>query len=145
MVYFRAKDFEKSDKAFEDALNLNPKEPYLLHNYSFHLAARGARLEKAKELAAMANELAPKQADFQDTYGWVLYQLKDYAAAKDWIGRALANGGDQEANILEHYGDVLFQTNEKEEALQYWKKAAELGTASDGLLKKLAEGGIEEQ
>ena len=41
--------------------------------------------------------------------------------------------------ISEHYGDVLYKLNRKEEALQYWQEAKSAGGGSEGLDKKITE------
>ena len=137
--FHKIKNYKLSDKNFEEALKLNPKDYNLLNNYSFFLAQRGANLQKAKEMAALANELRPQQPTFQDTYGWVLYKMKEYAAAKEWIGKALTTGGEDMPEILEHFGDVLYQLDEVDNAIQYWQKALDKGATSEKLEKKIAD------
>ena len=85
------------------------------------------------------NQIEKDNGTYQDTYAWVLYQLKDYKIAKEWLKKALLNGGDKSAVIIEHYGDVLYKTNEKEEALKQWKRAKKLGGASEFIDKKIEE------
>ena len=70
-----------------------------------------------------------------DTYGWILYQQGKYPQAEEWLAAAVKLA--KRPAILEHYGDVLFQLNKKEEALTYWKKAQEAGQNSESLLKKI--------
>jgi predicted negative regulator of RcsB-dependent stress response len=41
------------------------------------------------------------------------------------------------AEVLEHYGDILFKTGEEEKALEQWRKAKELGSDSKTLDKKI--------
>ena len=62
--------------------------------------------------------------------------------AKIYIERAIENSkeGDLSAEVLEHYGDVLFQTGEKEKAMEQWKKAKESGGDSPALDKKIKSG-----
>ena len=128
----------RSDAAFEAALRLNPKAAVVLNDYSLSLAQRGVDLEKALRLAETAHSLDPERAAFQHTCGWVHYKMKNYAQAKSWIGKALANGGDQPLT-LEHYGDVLFQLADEEGALQYWLRAQEKGGGSKLLDKKITD------
>jgi len=60
---------------------------------------------------------------FLDTYGWILYEQGSYFMAKIYIEKAIANSKDNpSAEVLEHYGDVLYQTGEDEKALEQWKK-----------------------
>lgn len=129
----------KSNIAFDDALKINPKNHLVLNRYSYFLATRGESLDKAKSMSALSNELAPNQAVYQDTYGWILYKMKEYKAAKEWFSKALTNGGNTNPGILEHYGDVLFQLKEIEEAISYWQKALDLGSTSPILEKKIAD------
>ena len=143
--YYQLGQYEKSDEAFERALSLNPKDHRVLNRYSYYLALRGAALDKAKEMSSVANELAPNQPTYQDTYGWVLYQMKEYKAAKEWIAKALDNGGDVFPDILEHYGDVLYQLEDTASAITYWKQALEKGSDSELLEKKVAEGKLNPQ
>ena len=44
---------------------------------------------------------------------------------------------DPSAEVLEHYGDILFKTGEEEKALEQWEKAKELGSDSKTLDKKI--------
>jgi tetratricopeptide (TPR) repeat protein len=67
------------------------------------------------------------------------YGQKDYVVAEDWLKRALDNGGGNDAQILEHYGDVLFQLGKKEDALTYWQKAKKMGSDSKFLNQKILE------
>ncbi len=127
-----------SNEAFEAALKLNAKAPEALHYYSFCLASRGETIEKAQNMAKQANELAPDRADFQTNYGWVLYKAKNYTDARHWFDKALNNGGMDDPELLEHYGDLLFQMNDADGALQYWLRAQEKGGMSETLEKKIA-------
>jgi hypothetical protein len=37
--------------------------------------------------------------------------------------KALNHGGDNDAEILEHYGEILYTIRRKSKALEYWEKA----------------------
>jgi tetratricopeptide (TPR) repeat protein len=137
--YGALQQYERADKNFEEALKLNPQDPIVLNSYSHSLAQRdGGDLEKAKEMSATANDLAPNQPRFQDTYGWVFYQLKDYKNAKKWLVKAVEGSAEKDATILEHYGDTLSQLGEDDAAVSAWQKALAL-EASAELEKKIAE------
>ncbi len=139
--YFMQKKYDQSFGSFERALGINPQAHNVMNRYAYYLAVRGESLPKAKEMAAVSNELAPNLASYQDTYGWVLYKMKEYKAAKEWIAKALANGGDRSSAILEHFGDVLYQLGDTETAQSYWQQALEVGNdGSEFLEKKVAEG-----
>ena len=138
-VYHNSKKYTKSDKSFEKALKLNPDAYTILDSYSFHLALRGENLEKAQQMSKRSIELKPNEPRLQDTYGWILYKMKKFDGAKEWLDKALKNGGESMPTLLEHYGDVLFQLNDKEQALLYWQKAQEKGSTSELLEKKITD------
>ena len=66
-------------------------------------------------------ELSPNQPTYQDTYGWVLYKLKRFNEAEEWLKKAV-EGDDKSPVVIEHYGDVLYQLNQKKRLLNTGKK-----------------------
>lgn len=137
--YNKIKKYEDSDKAFDKALELDPKDAYVLNNYAYYLSLRKDQLEKAEKMSKTSNDLQPNQSSFLDTYGWILYQEKKYDDALIWLEKALENGGNSSGTILEHYGDVLFQKGNTDKAMEYWQKAKKAGDASDMLDKKIKD------
>ncbi len=138
-TYHELKNHEESDKYYEKALAIDPKNAFVLNNYSYYLSLRKENLEKAEKMSKLSNDLMPNQSSFLDTYAWVLYQMGRYEEAKVWIEKAIANSGSTNGTILEHYGDILFRLNKTPEALEQWTKAREAGGGSDLLDKKIAE------
>ena len=128
---------QKSDKYFELTLENNPENYFILNNYAYYLSERKEKLELAKTMSAKANKLNPNEYSFEDTYGWILFQLKDYENALIWINKSLKNGGTTSGVINEHLGDIYFFLNQKEKAIIYWKKASKLDNTSEFLLKKI--------
>lgn len=124
-LYHDIKEYSKSDENFDLALELNPGNATLLNNYAYYLSLRDERLEDAAAMVSKALDLEPNNAAFQDTYGWILYQMGKFKEAEEWIGKALALGGS--AEVAEHYGDVWYKLGDKEKALEYWKKAQQMG------------------
>lgn len=139
-----AKRYAQSDEAFEQALKLEPDNANSLNNWAYYLSVRNEQLEKAERMSKRSNELQPGQASYEDTYAWILFQMKRYADAKVWIEKALANGGAADGTVVEHYGDILFKLGEPMAALDQWKKAQSLTGASDELGRKVSEGRLPE-
>ncbi|PJB14562.1 MAG: hypothetical protein CO118_08005 [Flavobacteriales bacterium CG_4_9_14_3_um_filter_32_8] len=139
--YNGLKKYEESDKAYEEALKIEPKNIYVLNNYGYFLSLREDKLNRAEELSALCNEIEPDQANYQDTYAWILYKQGKYVQAKEWLEKAMQNGGDKNAVILEHLGDVFAQLNDLIKALAYWKKAKEIGIGetTEFLNRKIAD------
>ncbi|HLC83928.1 MAG TPA: tetratricopeptide repeat protein [Bacteroidia bacterium] len=133
------KNNDASDAAYDKSLELNPENAGVLNNYSYFLSIRNKNLEKAEAMSKKCNALQPDISSYQDTYGWILYQMKKYDDAKVWIGKAIDNGGKTNGTLLEHYGDVLYQLGDVEEAIKYWKDAKNNGGNSILLDKKIAD------
>jgi tetratricopeptide (TPR) repeat protein len=136
--YHELNKHKESDNYFDKSLKINPNNAFVLNNYSYYLAIRKQKLELAENMARLANELEPNSTSFQDTFGWVLYASGKYSESKIWLQKAIDNGGNESGEVLEHFGDVLFQLGEKDLALENWKKAKDKGDFSDNLLEKIS-------
>jgi len=136
-AYNATKEYAKSDAAYNEALSLNPNDPFILNNYSYYLSLRKDKLELAKELAAKLLKLSPNQPAYLDTYGWVLYVAGDYKAAKIHLEKAAGLSND--GTILEHYGDVLYKIGLVQEAILQWQKAKVAGGTSEFIDKKIID------
>ncbi|MBX2968028.1 MAG: tetratricopeptide repeat protein [Cyclobacteriaceae bacterium] len=137
-AYNGTREYEKSDKAFDDALAFNPNNAVVLNNYSYYLALRKASLEKAEKMSALLVKNNPDNATFLDTYAWVLYMRQKYREARKVMERAIATG-NANATHIEHYGDILFQLGDVDQAVEQWEKAkGMLNASNENLNKKIA-------
>lgn len=128
-----------SDSAYNLALEADPTNVYVLNNYAYYLSLRNSNLEKAEDMSKKANDLEPNNSSYQDTYGWILYQMKKYEDAKTWIDKAIHNGGGNNGTLLEHYGDVLYKLGDVDNAVQYWINARKAGDTTTLIDKKIAD------
>jgi tetratricopeptide (TPR) repeat protein len=139
-AYHSAKQYDKSDNAFEKALALQPDDPNILNNYAYYLSVRGVNLEKAERMSRRSNELAPNQPSYLDTYAWILFRAGRYLEAREWIEKALNSGGREQGLIVEHYGDILYKLGDDQGALEQWRRAKGLDDTSDALDRKIELG-----
>lgn len=137
--YYLSGDKDKAFEAFENALLHNPKNTGVLNNYSYFLALDKRDLSKAERMSGDVIKIEPDNPTFLDTYAWVFFQQGNYTLAKIYLQNALNKGGDKSADLLEHYGDVLFMLGEVDEALQYWEKAKNAGSESEVLPRKIKD------
>ncbi|GAA4456446.1 tetratricopeptide repeat protein [Nibrella saemangeumensis] len=136
-------DHAKSDEAYELVLKADPNNDHVLNNYSYFLSLRKEKLPQALQMSQKLVERNPKNATFLDTHAWVLYVMKDYGKARQYLERAIqADPNNVSGTIMEHYGDVLYQLGEKDKAVEQWKKAKSKGETSEQLDKKIATGKI---
>lgn len=137
-AYNATKEYDKSDKAYDDALALNPNNDVVLNNYSYYLALRKSNLEKAERMSTLLVKNHADNSTYLDTHAWVLYQVGKFKDAKRVIERAIASG---QANAVhyEHYGDILFQLGQTDEAVAQWVKAKSLNGNNEVLNKKITD------
>lgn len=137
--YHSINDDNNSDAAYDKAVSYDPDNAFTLNNYAYYLSLRGEKLDKAAAMAKHANDLQPNNASFEDTYAWILFKQKDYAAARTWIEKAIADDKTNSAVKAEHYGDIMFCLGDVEAAVDSWKKAKADGDQSVVLEKKINE------
>ncbi len=137
-AYHKVGNHQQSDKAFDQAIALDGNNVFVLNNYAYYLAVRKVNLDKAAQMAKKANELAPNQSSFEDTYAWVLFQQGNYADALVWIKKAIGHT-QASGELREHFGDILFMTGDVAGAMEQWKLAQTIGGASQRIDQKLTQ------
>jgi len=135
-AYNGLEKFEKSDQAYEDVLKVDPENVYVLNNYSYYLSLRKANLQKALKMSSKLVDIHPDNANYLDTYAWVLYNMGDYEKALTYLEKAIEHNPN--GTIIEHYGDVLFKLGKVEEAVDQWQEAKGMDSTSDLIDKKIA-------
>lgn len=136
-AYNATKQYDKSDKAYDEALAANPDFDIVLNNYSYYLALRKANLEKAEKMSAYLIKNNPDNATFLDTHAWVLFIRQKYKEAKKIMERAISTG-KASATHFEHYGDILFKLGDVDGAVEQWEKARGMNANNETLNKKIA-------
>lgn len=138
-IYYQMKQMEQAYKAYDEALKYNDKNVVVLNNYSYFLSLEKKDLKKAERMSAQCVKLEPNNATYLDTYAWIFFVQGSYTLAKMYIESALANDTTKSSELVDHYGDILFMLGDKENAVEQWKKAKELGKESEILDRKIAE------
>ena len=136
-IYSQIEDTVKAIECYEQALELDPLNSGALNNYAYFLAQRGEDLDRAERMAALAVKDDPENANFVDTYAWVYFAKKDYKMALFYIKRAVEL--DDDNHLLDHYGDILWFNDEKEQAVEQWNKALEMDPDNQVLQRKVKD------
>jgi tetratricopeptide (TPR) repeat protein len=136
-AFHATKQYDKSEKAFEEVLAVDPNNHTVLNNYSFYLASRKINLEKAEKMSALLIKNFPDNPTYLDTHAWVLFAREKFRDAKKTMERAIATG-KATATHFEHYGDILYKNGDIEGAVVQWEKAKGLKANSESLNKKIA-------
>lgn len=144
MDYDELHNSEKSDSAYVAALDLNPNNPVTLNNYSYGLAERGIMLDSAKEMSQRALAFDSTNANYLDTYGWILYKLGEYDSAAFYLQRAVQDTSVSAA-VIEHLGDARYKLKQYKEALRLWNEALAKDGSNESLKQKILENAQHEQ
>jgi tetratricopeptide (TPR) repeat protein len=136
-AYNAIKEYDKSDLAYDDALEINANNYNVLNNYSYYLSLRKVNLDKAEKMASLLIKNNPDNPTFLDTYAWVLYVRGKYKDAKKVMEKVISTG-HASATHLEHYGDILFKLGDVNTAVQQWEKARGQNANNETLDKKIA-------
>ena len=131
--------YPRSDSLYEEGLKQDPKSALLLNNYGYSLAERGLQLERSLEMAKQAITIEPDNSAYLDTYGWILFKLKNYKDAAMYIEKSIASGKASSV-VHEHLGDIYEKLGNKEKALELWKKAFEMDPKNKNAEEKIIRG-----
>lgn len=139
-IYYQMKQMDQTYKAYDEALKYNDNNIVVLNNYAYFLSLDKKDLKKAERMSAQCIKLEPDNATYLDTYAWIFFVQGNYTLAKIYIESALEKDKTKSAELVDHYGDILYMTGDKDKAVEQWKKARELGKESEVLDRKIIEG-----
>jgi tetratricopeptide (TPR) repeat protein len=138
-IYYQAKQQESAYEAYEKSLELNDKNITVLNNYAYFLSLGNKDLKKAERMSAQCIKLEPDNATYLDTYAWIFFKQGNYKLAKFYIESALQKDKSASSELIDHYGDILYMSGNKDEAISQWKQAKEMGKISEVLDRKIKE------
>ncbi len=138
-ISYQMGDMDKAFEAYDEALKYNDKNIVVLNNYAYFLSVANTDLKKAERMSAQTIKLEPENATYLDTYAWIFFRQGNYTLAKFYIESALEKDTTGSSELVDHYGDILYMTGNKEKAVEQWKKAKEMGKTGDVLDRKIAE------
>jgi tetratricopeptide (TPR) repeat protein len=137
LVYDDLKMNSQCDRLYKQALGYHPENVLLLNNYAYHLAENDERLKEALEMSKKTIDKEPDNASYLDTYGWILFKLKDYKNASVYIEKAVKLG--KNATLLDHLGDIYEADGEIIKALKQWNEALLLEPENEAIKKKIGK------
>jgi tetratricopeptide (TPR) repeat protein len=114
--------YEDAERAFRDALLIDPKHAPSLNYLGYMLAERGSKLDEAVKLLREAVDLDPFNGSYLDSLGWAHFKRGAYDEAKTYLLRA----GEQlprNSVIQDHVGDLLFAMSDRAGAVAAWRRA----------------------
>ncbi|MBL9147662.1 MAG: tetratricopeptide repeat protein [Phycisphaerae bacterium] len=131
-VKFSSGDCTGALEAFGKAAETLPDEPAILNNFAYVAAECGTDLKPAIAAAERAAQIASSNADYLDTFGYVLFKSGDRSRAKQVLNDSLRVRETASANY--HLALIAVAENDKDGARSFLKAAGDLGP--DPLLQK---------
>jgi len=135
LIYDNEQMDNDCERIYDEAVKLYPDNALILNNYAYHLAEREKRLKDAEEMSRKSLDKEPNNSSYLDTYGWVLFKMKDYKNARNYIEKAIKVGGD--ATLFEHLGDINEALGDIVTALKNWNEALKKEPDNKDLIYKI--------
>ena len=132
--YAEAADLiEEAEDIYRVLMVLNPEDGRSYDKLGYLLTTRSERFVEARFILEKALELSPEDPSVIDSLGWILYKQGYLERASEKLEEAsrLASAGDSvhlHVSILAHYGEVLWESNMPEEAIDVWASAWQLNS-----------------
>lgn len=125
--------------AYDSCLQWKDNNISCLNNYAYYLSLDEREMEKAERMSYRTIKAEPENANYLDTYAWILFLQGRTAEAKIYIEQALKHDEDASAVILEHAGDINAVSGDTETALELWNKAVEKDPGNKKLKRKIKQ------
>jgi len=129
------KEWSLSDSLYERLIKSDSSDAQAYNNYAYSLVERDENLDLALQYSKRAIDIAPNNAAYLDTYGWILFKMGNHDEALNYIRHSIELENTN-AVVLEHLGDVLMRIEQNEDALKYYRKALEFDSNNERLKKK---------
>jgi Tfp pilus assembly protein PilF len=118
-------DLPASEEWLEQVLDEFPDDVGAHNDLGYLWADQGKNLPRALKMLQHAVAAEPKNGAYRDSLGWCFFKLGRYDEALVELKAATAadEDGEPDAVILDHLGDVQAKLNNKEAALEAWRRA----------------------
>ncbi len=140
-ILYLQERFDELLRLSETAMDDFPNQPLAYYYYGVAALEQG-RPEEAlpplEQAGIMVGNNPALSLNIADQIGRALLMKKDHGAARRHYEALLKQGGEQHPGILEHYGDVLYQLGQQQQAVELWQRAARL-SPSPRLEQKIKE------
>lgn len=139
---------EDAGRIFEKAITLTPKDDVeaaanTMNYLGYMWLELNRHLDKAGELIRNANELVPDNPAYVDSLGWWLYKTGDYPRAVAELQRAVGLINElqpEDAEIVEHIGQVYLKLNQPDKAREYFERAKALQPSDEKVRARIEKG-----
>ncbi|MBI5865043.1 MAG: tetratricopeptide repeat protein, partial [Planctomycetes bacterium] len=104
----------------------NRASPGLNNDLGYTWLELGMNYEQAFRMIRRAVAADPLRAAYLDSLGWAHYKLGRFDQAYAVQSRSVRLRAGNDADQYDHFGDIAWRLNKREEAVKHWKTALEL-------------------
>ena len=121
-AYERNRQYETANTVLKKAIEISPEYHNAMNYLGYMWADINRNLDEAAKYIIKANELAPENAAYVDSLGWLHYRQGKHKEALTELQRAAELMKDEpDSTIHEHIGDTLQQLGQADEAGAEWE------------------------
>lgn len=138
--YVQLDSITQAFAVYDQILSENPSDPVALNNYAYRLAVLGRDLSRAEKMSQKSLNAEPLNPTYLDTYAYILFRLGRNTEALFVMERCVDQYKDGiNAEVLDHYGDILKANGHADKALEQWQKALEADPDNANIKRKVDE------
>ena len=121
-AYERTRQYDTANTVFNKAIEMSPDYHNAMNYLGYMWADINRNLDEAAKHIIRANELAPDNASYVDSLGWLYYRQGKHREALAELQRAAELMKDEpDSTIHEHIGDTHQQLGQADEARAEWE------------------------
>lgn len=114
----------EAEEWLEQVLDEFPGDIGALNDLGYLWTEQNKNLTRALSMIQKAVEGDPDNVAYIDSLGWVYYRLGRYEEAVKELEKAVTLSDDPDGVILDHLADAYMKANQKDKAIETWRKAA---------------------
>ena len=122
VVHDKAGRKKESIASMKEAARLAPDNPNILNYLGYTYVELGRNLDEAEDLIQRALKHKPYDGHITDSLGWLYFKQGRFAEALLTLEKANELSANEPV-ILEHIGDAYLKLNNKEKALEFYKRS----------------------
>jgi tetratricopeptide (TPR) repeat protein len=131
MLYEKSGNLPDMERLLRSLMLAKPDDPHAFNALGYSLADHNMRLPEAIELISKALDLSPKDPFIIDSLAWAQFRSGNIAEALRLLKGAFKERPDPE--IAAHLGEVLWTSDQQEEATQVFRAGLKLNPDNEAL------------
>lgn len=139
-IYFETRQSDKLYELTNEALDLFPNQARVYYFNGLAAIDKGINknaLSSFQQALIMSRKNPELQTDILYRIGALHYSSGDFDKAMATLDKSFKLLGNEHPSVLDLYGDIMFQKNNIDKAVSYWKQSQQKGNKSEELTKKI--------